>query len=82
MKTVVCINDKNLPEGASIKEGQEYTVEEEYLNGLDQRVYIIAGVPNKGMTSKGLLWIGYNANRFRITSKSDAVTKEYEFALN
>ena len=41
MKKVVCINDKNLPLGAEIIEGKEYKVVKEYVNFLDQRVYII-----------------------------------------
>jgi hypothetical protein len=82
MKKVTCINDKNLPSGASVKEGQEYEVEHEYINGFEQRVYIIKGVPNEGTTAKGLHWVGYSATRFAITSDSKESVKEYEFALN
>lgn len=82
MKKVLCINDKNQPEGAHVVEGNEYEVETEYLNALDQKVYIIKGVTNEGVTKMGMRWIGYNANRFRVTDDSKATTKEYEFALN
>lgn len=40
MKTVICTNDKNQPLGANVVEGNEYEVQEEYINPLDQRVYI------------------------------------------
>ncbi len=82
MKKVVCINDKNLPEGASVTEGEEYVVEHEYHNALDQRVYIISGITNEGITRMGMRWIGYDATRFRVTDDSKATKKEYEFALN
>ena len=64
MKEVVCINDKNLPEGAAVIKGREYTVIEEFVNNYDQRVYIIEGIANEGTTKMGLRWIGYDANRF------------------
>jgi hypothetical protein len=82
MKTVTCINDKNQPRGASVVEGKEYEIESEYVNALDQRVYIIKGVPNKGTTQLGMRWIGYNADRFRVTDNSKSTKHEYEFALN
>jgi hypothetical protein len=59
MKVVVCINDKNLPLGANVVEGKEYEVESEYLNTLDQRVYIIKNVVNEGTTKWGMRWIGH-----------------------
>jgi hypothetical protein len=64
MKVVVCINDSRLPEGAQVIKGKEYEVETEYVNALDQRVYIIRGIANEGTTKMGLRWIGYDANRF------------------
>ncbi len=64
MKTVVCINDSRLPEGANVVKGREYTVIEEFVNNYDQRVYIIEGIVNEGTTKMGLRWIGYDANRF------------------
>jgi hypothetical protein len=50
MKEVICINDKNLPGGAVVVKGREYTVIEEFLNNYDQRVYIIEGIVNQGTT--------------------------------
>lgn len=64
MKQVVCINDKNMPEGAAVVKGREYIVEEEFVNNYDQRVFIIEGIANKGTTKMGLRWVGYDANRF------------------
>lgn len=61
---VVCINDKNLPQGAEVIEGVEYTVEKTMTNIYDEVVYIIAGVNNQGVTKFGLKWTGYKANRF------------------
>ena len=64
MKQVVCINDKNMPEGAAVVKGREYNVVEEFVNNYDQRVYIIEGITNDGTTKMGLRWIGYDASRF------------------
>lgn len=82
MKKVTCINDKNLPLGAHVVEGQEYEVEKEYLNALDQRVYIIKGAVNEGTTKWGMRWIGYDAMRFSSQESVGIVEKEYMFALN
>jgi hypothetical protein len=82
MKKVVCVNDKNLPEGACVVAGEEYIVENEYHNMLDQRVYIIRGITNEGVTKMGMRWIGYDATRFRVTEDSKSTKKEYKFALN
>jgi hypothetical protein len=64
MKIVTCINNKNLPEGAYVEENVQYEVENEYINALDQRVYIIKGAINEGITKMGMRWRGYNAERF------------------
>lgn len=82
MKTVTCINDKNLPLGAHVVEGQEYEVENEYLNALDQRVYIIKDAVNEGTTKWGMRWIGYDAMRFSNLESMEVEEKEYMFALN
>lgn len=82
MKKVVCIDDKNLPQGAKIIKNKEYEVEDEFINALEQRVYIIKGINNKGRTSLGMEWYGYRADRFR---DLDSVLKEeelYDFAFN
>jgi hypothetical protein len=82
MKAVTCINDKNLPLGARIVEGQEYEVENEYLNALDQRVYIIKGAVNEGTTKWGMRWIGYDAMRFSTQESVEIKEREHTFALN
>ena len=82
MKKVVCINDKNLPEGANVKENKEYIVDNEYLNALDQRVYIIKGVTNEGRTKLGMKWIGYNAQRFTTVDDIEIKEEKYEYAFN
>lgn len=82
MKKVLCINDKNLPSGANVKENQEYIVESEYVNGLDQKVYVIKGVNNEGTTKFGMRWYGYNAQRFRMSEDITMKEEKYEFALN
>ena len=86
MKKVICINDKNLPQGANLKEGQQYEVEDDYLNFLDQRVYILKGVPNQGTTRWGMKWVGYDAKRFKEIEDDSMefkmVAQERNFAYN
>lgn len=64
MKKVVCINDKNLPQGAEVVNGREYHVVDEFVNNFEQRVFIISGIANKGTTKHGLNWLGYCSTRF------------------
>ena len=47
MKTVVCINDRKLPEGAEVVNGREYQILEEFVNNFEQRVFIIKGIKNE-----------------------------------
>ncbi len=76
---VVCIDDTKLPQGASVKEGTEYEVIQQYVNGMEQKVYIIKGVVNEGRTQFGLHWIGYRAERFLpLDEKTVEVHDEYE----
>ena len=82
MKTVTCINDKNQPLGANVVKGKEYEVESEYVNALDQRVYIIKGAINEGTTKWGMRWIGYDAVRFSTQETVEIEEKEHNFALN
>ena len=82
MKKVVCINDKNLPLGAEVIKGKEYKVIKEYVNFLDQRVYIIQGISNEGRTKLGLEWTGYDAKRFSDIENVSVEEKEVNFALN
>ena len=80
MKVVVCINDSRLPEGAKVIKGKEYEVETEYVNALDQRVYIIRGIVNEGTTKMGMRWIGYDAQRFADPETLMTEVKEYAYA--
>ena len=82
MKTVTCINDKNQPMGANIVEGKEYEIESEYVNALDQRVYIVRGAVNEGTTKWGMRWIGYDAVRFSTQENVEIEEEEHMFALN
>jgi hypothetical protein len=82
MKKVVCINDRNLPQGAVLQEGQEYKVENEYVNNFEQRVYILYGIINEGTTKIGLRWVGYDASRFTDPETAQQVLEEqkHEYA--
>lgn len=82
MANVTCVNDKNLPDGAQLTEGKEYEVESEYVNFLDQKVYIIKGIPNSGRTKLGMVWKGYNADRFSENKEVSISEKNYEYQLN
>ena len=64
MRKLTCINDRNLPEGANVVNGREYYILDEFINGWEQRTYIVSGVNNKGTTKNGLRWQGYCASRF------------------
>lgn len=64
MRKLTCINDRNLPEGANVVNGREYYILDEFINGWEQRTYIVSGVNNKGTTKNGLRWLGYCATRF------------------
>lgn len=85
MKKVICINDKNLPPGAKVTEGKEYTVIDEFVNSLEQRVYILKEAPNSGTTRWMMRWNGYNSNRFKEVDNQDSfrvVMKEENLVLN
>ena len=82
MKQVVCINDKNMPEGAAVVKGREYNIVEEFVNNYDQRVYIIEGIANEGTTKMGLRWIGYDAARFAEPETLMETSYEHAYAEN
>ena len=82
MKNVICIDDKNLPQGAYVSCEEKYIVEEEYINALDQRVYIIKGAVNQGTTKLGMVWKGYRADRFSTLVEGKIEKKETAFAFN
>ena len=74
---VLCINDTDLPKGAEVVKGDEYTVLDKFINSYDQVVYLIEGVSNEGRTRFGLPWHGYASTRFRVVD--DAATKVERF---
>lgn len=82
MKKVICINDKQLPLGAEVSEGQSYTVRESFINSFDQRAYMLVGVRNKGRTKFGLPWNGYNSERFQDLDKVSHEKVEVAHMLN
>lgn len=79
---VVCINDTNLPNGAEVVKGDEYTVLDKFINSYDQVVYIIEGVSNEGRTRFGLPWRGYAATRFKVIEGFEKVEQMIEHILN
>jgi hypothetical protein len=79
---VICINDKKLPEGGELIEGREYEVEREFINNFDQKVFVIAGINNYGMTKMGLRWYGYSADRFASADGVYEEATEFNYALN
>lgn len=54
MRKLMCINDKKLPEGANVVNGREYYILDEFINGFEQRAYIVSGVNNRGLQRTGL----------------------------
>lgn len=82
MKNVICVDAKNLPQGAKLVKDKEYEVENEFVNALDQRVYIIKGITNKGRTKLGMEWYGYRADRFRDVETIEMEEKVYDYAFN
>jgi len=81
-KKVICINDKKLPPGAQIKEGEEYNVRESFINSFDQRAYMLIGIRNLGRTKYGLPWQGYNAQRFEELSPIEEKEEKVSYTLN
>jgi hypothetical protein len=81
-KKVICVNDTQLPPGAEIKEGEEYTVRNSFINNFDQRAYLLTGIRNRGRTKYGLPWEGYNSTRFEDIDPITTTKEEEVFALN
>lgn len=86
MRKVVCINADRLPEGANLIKWEEYLIEREFINELEQKVFIISGINNKGTTKLGMRWHGYRADRFispdlldPTSMESEELIKESEF---
>lgn len=75
---VLCIDDKGLPQGAEISSGKEYEVEDFFVNSWGQKVYILKGIKNEGITDKGFEWLGYAAKRFVELSGESISVSEYE----
>jgi hypothetical protein len=78
---VICINDKKLPEGGELVEGKEYEVEKEFINNFDQKVFVISGINNYGMTKMGMRWYGYDSKRFADAEKTYERIEEYNSML-
>ena len=81
-KKVICVDDKNLPEGAYVMFDMEYVVEQEYVNALDQRVYVLKNAVNEGTTKWGMRWVGYRADRFREVEYDYVESYERNYMLN
>ena len=81
-KKVICVDDKNLPEGAYVMFDMEYEVEQEYVNALDQRVYVLKNAVNEGTTKWGMRWVGYRADRFREVEYDYVESYERNYMLN
>ena len=79
---VLCINADKLPPGAQVEEGKTYSVESEFINNFDQRVYMIRGIVNEGRTQYGLPWIGYRADRFLQIDGSPVEKSEAVYSMN
>lgn len=79
---VLCINADKLPPGAQVEEGKTYSVESEFVNNFDQRVYMIRGIVNEGRTKYGLPWIGYRADRFLQIDGSPVEKSEAVYSMN
>ncbi len=82
IKKVICKNDKQLPIGAEIVEGQTYVVRESFVNSFDQVAYMLVGVRNMGRTKYGLPWQGYNSERFEDIEVVKEEQKEVAYILN
>lgn len=82
MKKVTCINDKNMFPGAEVIEGHEYIVLDDFMNNWGQKVYILQGIKNDGITPKGLRWYGYDATRFSTAVKDNVEINEENYILN
>jgi len=79
---VLCINADKLPPGAEVQEGKTYSVESEFINNFDQRVYMLRGIANEGRTKFGLPWIGYRADRFLEVDGTLAEKSTIAYSMN
>jgi|VirMetMinimDraft_7_1064189.scaffolds.fasta_scaffold190527_2 hypothetical protein len=82
MSKVICINDKNQPQGAEVVKDTEYTVLHNFMNAAGQKVFLIEGINNEGTTKMGFPWYGYAAERFAKITKEKMKNIEHDFALN
>ena len=81
MRKVICINDKKQLKGGELVEGKEYLIEKEFINSLDQKVFVVKGINNYGMTQLGMRWYGYDAKRFADADKTYEEVEEYSSML-
>lgn len=65
---VLCIDDKNQPDGAEVASGQEYGVKKVVYDTFGTKAYLLDGITNQGLTNNGLNWYGYAARRFAVMS--------------
>lgn len=82
MKKVICINDKNQPQGAEVIKDVEYVVLNDFMNAVGQKVFLIEGINNEGTTKMGFPWYGYAAERFAKITNKKIKKIEYNLALN
>lgn len=78
----VCVNAKNLPQGATLTEGKEYAFEWEGKNLTGEDVVYLVGEVNEGTTAMGFPWRGYKRSRFRDTEKVYEKEVEFNYAMN
>ena len=78
----VCVNAKNLPQGATLTEGKEYEFEWEGKNLTGEDVVYLVGEVNEGTTAMGFPWRGYKRSRFRDTEKVYEKEVEFNYAMN
>ena len=76
---VTCIDDKNQPPKANVIEGKDYKIVKGFVNPMQEKVYIVAGVCNEGKTKMGFSWFGYKASRFK--EKSIIESKKTKFGI-
>jgi len=79
---LICVDAKNLPSGALLVEGREYTLLSERMNSYGEKIVFLEGIQNNGRTKMGLEWNGFKATRFKDTEKVYDEVEEVNFAMN
>lgn len=78
---VLCVNDKNLPEGANIVAGKSYTPVKKVVDSFGTPAYLLKEVESEGNTGNGLFWYGFACSRFVVTDSDVSEPLEKEEAL-